>query len=288
MVIDGRKIAGEILARLKKCPASNKFLAVILVGDDPASASFVKQKENVARALGVDFRVIRLPQEVSEADLRAKVEELTRDDSPAGGCGGVILQLPLPAHINRDRVIAAIPFEKDADNLRGGDLVLSPAAGVVEEILKIVPTLSRTRDGIGENCKIENLSMAVVGLGFLVGKPITAWLKGKARELLTLDVSDDLARLKDADVVILGVGKAGLVRPEMLKDGALVIDFGYSRAADGKLHGDFSASQIGNWKPARPAGGLEIGNLRYTPVPHGTGPILVAKLFENFYVLNPE
>lgn len=266
MVIDGREIAGQIIEKLKKRPMPEKFLAAIVVGDDPATESFVKQKEIVAKELGVDFRVVRFPADILEARLIEEVKKIAEDQN----CGGVVLQLPLPAHLNRESVIEAIPIEKDVDALRGGDLVSPPAVGVVQEILKI------------ENCKIENLTVAVVGMGFLVGQPITWWLKGSTNshelaEVITLDIGDNLARLKDADVVILGVGKAGLVKPEMLKGGALVIDFGYSRGEDSVLHGDFDPSHES----------LAMSHkLRYTPVPHGTGPILVAKLFENFYVLN--
>lgn len=265
MVIDGEKIAEDIIAGLKRQPVPGKFLAAIVVGDDPASVSFMRQKEKVARELGVDFQIYRRPTSIDSGELGAEIEELAGEES----CGGIILQLPLPSRLDRARIIAMIPEEKDVDALRGGSAVPPPAVGVVHEII--------------ENCelKIENLTVAVVGMGFLVGQPVAKWFRGRAKELLTLDVGDDLARLKNADVVILGVGKAGLVKPEMLKENALVIDFGYSRGTDGTLYGDFDSSQIENWK-------LKIGNLRYTPVPHGTGPILVAKLFENFYLLNAD
>jgi len=273
MVIDGKKIANGIVARLKERPTPKKFLAIVLVGDDAASASFVKQKEKVARELGIDFRIARLSSSTNQETLVAEIGKLVRDEQ----CGGIVLQLPLPEHFDRDKIIAAIPPEKDVDNLRGDSLVLSPAAGVVQEILNFT------------HYSLPITAAAVVGHGFLVGQPIVGWLRGsansheladgRAKKVMVLDVGDDLAALKDADVVILGVGKAGLVTPAMLKPNALVIDFGYSRGPDGKLHGDFNASEIENWK-------LKIENLRYTPVPHGAGPILVAKLFENFYTLN--
>jgi methylenetetrahydrofolate dehydrogenase (NADP+)/methenyltetrahydrofolate cyclohydrolase len=261
MEIDGVKIAEEILARLKARPAPKRFLAAVLVGGDPASLSFVEQKGRVARELGVDFRATRLSADVSESELIAEIKKFAHEEE----CGGIILQLPLPASLGRDRIIAAIPPAKDVDNLRGGDLVPPPAAGVVEEILKT------------EKCQPRDKIVAVVGLGFLVGKPVAQWLKGKVKAPILLDIGDNLARLKDADIVILGAGKAGLVAPAMLKPGTLVIDFGCSRGADEKLHGDFSPSR---------ASLATSYKLRYTPTPGGTGPILVAKLFENFYALN--
>lgn len=264
MVIDGEKIAEKIIARLRKRPVPGKFLAAVLVGNDAASASFVRQKERVAKELGVDFRMKKLEADVAESAPIKTLKELGANED----CGGIILQLPLPARLNRGRIIAAIPSGKDVDALHG-KLVLPPAAGVVEEILT------------ANNYRLTTVSrVAVVGMGFLVGKPIAKWLKGKVRALITLDIGDDLARLKEADVVILGVGKANLIEPTMLKRSALVIDFGYSRKqmADGK------ARMAGDFDTSLSVDGYKL--LAYTPVPGGTGPILVAKLFENFYLLN--
>jgi methylenetetrahydrofolate dehydrogenase (NADP+)/methenyltetrahydrofolate cyclohydrolase len=253
MVIDGKRIAESVIAKLKARPIPAKYLAAVLVEDDPASASFVAQKGRVAKELGVDFRIEKLKADSTEDTLIETLKELGKD----GDCGGIILQLPLPAHLDRGRVVAAIPPEKDVDALRG-ELVLPPAVGVVEEILRTT------------RYSLSTTHVAVVGLGFLVGRPITKWLEGKTKELITLDIGDNLVRLKEADVVILGAGKAGLVKPDMLKNGAFVIDFGYSME-DGKLRGDFD-----------PEG---VEGISYTPTPGGTGPILVAKLFENFYTL---
>lgn len=266
-IIDGKKIAEGIIAELKKRPAPRKFLAALMVGSDPATESFVRQKEKIAKELGVDFRITRCVPDIAERELVDEIRKYADDEQ----CGGIILQLPLPAHLDRAQVIAAIPPEKDVDALRGEGPLTPPAAGVVQEILRI------------ENCKIENCRVAVVGMGFLVGRPIARWFKQSVRsqelaEVMTLDIGDDLGKIKDADVVVLGAGKAGFVKPAMLKSGALVIDFGYSRNASGALLGDFDASQPTNQSTN------ELIN--YTPTPGGTGPLLVAKLFENFYQLN--
>ncbi|KKU94470.1 MAG: Bifunctional protein FolD [Candidatus Jorgensenbacteria bacterium GW2011_GWA1_48_13] len=259
MVIDGKKIAEEILGDLKTRPRPAKFLAAVLVGDEPAMVSFVKQKEKIARVLSVDFRIRRLPENIKESDLRTEVLKVAGDKN----CGGLILQLPLPENVNRGEIIKIIPPEKDIDNLSGKSSVSSPAVGVVETIIQNL------------KFKIQNSRVAVVGLGFLIGKPVAEWLKGKCSELYSLDSSNDLGILKQADLVISGVGKAGFIKPEILKDGATVIDFGYD-FKDGKISGDFDAdSTTYNLQP-----------ITYTPTPGGTGPILVAKLFENFYKLN--
>jgi methylenetetrahydrofolate dehydrogenase (NADP+)/methenyltetrahydrofolate cyclohydrolase len=265
MTIDGKKIASEISENLKKCGAPNKFLAAFLVGDDAASVSFLKQKERAAKELGIDFRIYRFPEKTTQDELRKEILKITGHKN----CGGAIVQLPLPTHINRQYVLNVIPREKDIDVLgeralgafyAGRNPILPPAVGVVEEILK------------RENLELKNKKIAVVGLGFLVGKPISEWLKGKCAEIYLLDIGSDLDILKNADVAILGTGKAGLIKPKMVKENAFVIDFGYSNENDDKIRGDFEP-------PASET------NITYTPTPGGTGPILVAKLFENFYRL---
>jgi GxxExxY protein len=418
-IIDGKKIAAEILAKLKSRPAPKKFLAVFLVGDSPASLSFIKQKEKVAKELGVDFRLYKFPPEIKNDELRGEIRKIVDHKT----CGGAIVQLPLPEHINAQYVLNVIPREKDIDVLgeralgafyAGRNPVLPPAVGVVEEILKesqlyewhpnatnktrmiIEKELSykvngiffQVHDDLGRYCtekqygdvlekklKQEGISykreqgvsiggrlsnfvdfivedkiaidlkakpfvtkedyfqmkryleatglelglivnfrskylrpkrilnskigsgqepiriaseysdmfvgldylsqmrVVVVGRGSLVGRPAAVWLMGRAKELVVLGRGGDLSLLKDADLVVLGAGIAGLVKPEMLKPGAGVIDFGY----DGG-RGDFDPNQTPDARHQAPGW--------YTPTPGGTGPILVAKLFENFFKLN--
>ena len=255
MVIDGKKIASDIIERLKRQGAPKGFLAAFIAGDDSESICFLKQKENVANELGVDFRLYKFPKKVSGEEFRKEISKSAADKD----CRGIIVQLPLPSGINRNDILAAVPPEKDVDALRG-NLVLSPAAGVVEEILKT------------ENFELKNKKAVVVGLGFLVGKPVSDWLKEKCAELYCLDIGSDLSVLKQADLVILGTGQTGLIKPETLKDNVLVIDFGYG-TKDGKVSGDFNSMNIPD-------------SIRYTPTPGGTGPVLVAKLFENFLKLS--
>lgn len=264
MMIDGKKIAAEIIGALQKKRRPAKHLAVILVGNNASSLSFVRQKEKTAKKLDINFDVYRYPMDISGEKLREEILKIAGDNPAAAGYGGIILQLPLPKHLNREEIIKIIPPGKDVDNLTGKATVLAPAVSVVETII--------------ENCKlkIENLKVAVIGRGLLVGKPIALWLKNKTAEVSVYgnDAIDLKRKLKEVDVVISGVGKAGLFGPEDLKNGALVIDFGYDLKG-GKIFGDFDVSQSSNVS----------GQLSYTPTPGGTGPILVAKLFENFYKL---
>src|SRR3989338_523666 len=212
-IIDGKKIAFEIIDELKKLPKLEKFMAAILVGDNPASANFIRQKEKTAKELGVDFRIYNLLANLNNDQLRDEVRKIAEHKT----CGGVIVQLPLPEHINKHYILNVIPREKDVDVLGeralgafyvGRNPVLPPAIETVEEILSEV------------NCDLRDKKAAVVGAGFLVGKPIAVWLMNQVRELKIFEKNSDLSDLKNYDLIISGVGQAGLIKPEMLKDSA--------------------------------------------------------------------
>lgn len=267
--IDGGEIASRIIGRLKNTTPPAKFMAVFLVGDDPVSLNFINQKKEVAEILGVDFRLYQFPENIKNDELRERIRKIVSSKT----CGGAIVQLPLPSHLNPYYVLNVIPREKDIDVLgeraigafyAGRNPVLPPSVGTIEEILK--------ETGIEA---AEKLKVAVVGPGMLVGKPAALWVLGKAAEIIVIDKGGDLANIKEADLVILGAGKPGLVDASMLKPGAGVIDFGYRISPDRKIKGDFDEEK-------HPPKHLKF----YTPTPNGTGPILVAKLFENFYKLN--
>ncbi|MFA5173274.1 MAG: bifunctional 5,10-methylenetetrahydrofolate dehydrogenase/5,10-methenyltetrahydrofolate cyclohydrolase [Candidatus Paceibacterota bacterium] len=296
MKIEGKKIAEEIKERIRKSCAYRQagdrhggktpILAVVYAGENPASESFIKIKEKTAKELGVDFRVYEFSEEISNEKLREEVVKIGKQ----GVVGGMIVQLPLPQKINRQRILNAIPEEKDVDCLTeknlgkmagGREGILPPAAETVFEILKnckyqiandklqINSDLSIKKES-SEQKKLKTMKVAVVGAGFLVGKPIATWMTGKVKELAVFDEGSDLSELKKYDLVITGAGEAGIIKPEFLKEGAGVIDFGYD---EGK--GDLDASDE-----------KELEKLSfYTPTPGGTGPILVAKLFENFFKL---
>ncbi len=302
-IIDGKNIAQNIVGELKKQAMPQKIFAAVLVGNDPVNESFLKQKEKVAGELGIDFRIYRFPETSTGDSLRKEIGRIVSLKK----VGGVLIQLPMPSRINAQYVLNAIPREKDVDVLgeraigafyAGRNPVLPPAAAVVEEIIEncklppvarfdshqagqasLPPVWARFAMGDVFDGKIENLRIAVVGLGFLIGKPISVWLKGKCAEIYLLDKGSDFSILKNADLVISGVGKAGLIKPEMLKDNAGIIDFGYSTDENGKISGDFDTNSLMD-------SGYSLSF--YTPTPGGTGPILAAKIFENFYTLNNE
>lgn len=274
--VDGRQMAAEILEDLKKLPKPEKIFAAVLVGDDPRSISFLKQKEQVAKALGIDFRLYKLDPKLGNDGLRRAVRELVEKKS----VGGAIVQLPLPEGVNPSYVLNAVPREKDVDVLGERALgafynnrnpVLPPAVATVKTILGKVS--AKGGSASGGNVDLTKSVVAVVGLGKLVGKPVGLWLTGKCKELHLLGRNSDLAILSTCDVVVSGVGKAGIIRADMLKGGAGIIDFGYYYFPDGEVSGDFNSEDAEH---------LSF----YTPTPGGTGPILVAELFRNFYKLN--
>jgi methylenetetrahydrofolate dehydrogenase (NADP+)/methenyltetrahydrofolate cyclohydrolase len=264
MIIDGKKIAEEILRELKIFPKTKKFLAVFSVAPDEATKKFLNQKKKIADELGVDFRLYEFEASIKQDTLRREVYTIASHTT----CGGVVVQLPLPKTINAQYVLNVIPENKDVDVLgrrarelfeRGKNKVLPPAVSVVERILKI------------QKLKIKNLNVAIVGLGNLIGKPVSIYFKDKCKELILLDKGDNFTMLKKANVIVCGAGDAGVINTEMIKENVLMIDFGYG-TKDGKIMGDFDALNISE-------------SITYTPTPGGTGPILVAELFSNFFTL---
>jgi len=283
IIIDGKQISAEIVAELKQLPKPNKTLAAVFVGASEASESFLRQKSKLAAELGVDFTICRFSEDVSEDELKDEIKKIGDDEKT----GGMIIQLPLPSKFNRENILSALNPKKDVDGLRARDLNQDQ----IEKLAlsdKTKPLAVRTAETILDKIgfDIKDKIVAVVGRGLLVGKPIIQWLKGKCRELIVVDSKGDITRIRKADLVITGVGKAGLIKPEMLKDGAGVIDFGYSRceksepntndAKKKSICGDFDDSSLVNGHSS-----LSF----YTPTPGGTGPILVAELFRNFYEL---
>lgn len=276
MIIDGKTIATDIIERLRALPKPEKFFGAALVGDDPASLNFLKQKERVAHELGIEFRLHQLPLTMTTDALRAEIGRLASPKT----CGGFIVQLPLPESVNRYYVLNAIPKEKDVDCLSEAALgafytergkIAPPSVATVEKIL-----FHEHHEIFAHSGPLRELKAVVIGAGFLIGKPVGFWLQNRVAELVVLDASvkNIHDKLGDADIVIAGAGHANLFGASHLKDGAIVIDFGFNRTADGKNIGDFD--------PAR----ADEKGIHYTKTPGGTGPVLVAELFENFYKLN--
>jgi len=272
LIVNGRKIADDILRRLEKKTTPRKTFGILLIGDDQSSLEVIRMKIKIAKRLGIQTDFTRLPH---TATFRTVQKTITKILSTKNN-GGLLLQLPLPKGLDRAKVLALIPSDKDMDVIGEEGLKLfhqdknplaPPAVGTVQEILK------------KERFPLEKKTVAVVGLGLLVGRPIANWLKGRAKHLALYDAKRKFTSLKDADLVVSGVGHGGLIKPTYLKKGVGIIDFG-NDFRSGHLRGDFDAELL----ETKPELKKRIGF--YTPTPGGTGPIVIAKLFENFYKLN--
>lgn len=267
--IDGKAIAAavrqEVRAEVEELTKQGKTpgLAVIVVGDDPASRVYVNNKKKACAEAGIRSEEFALPAETTQEELLALVEELnTRDD-----IHGILCQLPLPKHLDDKAVIAAISPRKDVDAFHAanvgqiliGDYTFLPCtpAGVME-------LLHRT------DISVEGKHCVVIGRSNIVGKPMAMLLLHEnATVTICHSRTKNLAEIcREADVLVAAVGRAGFVTPDMVKPGAVVVDVGINRGADGKLCGDVD-----------PAVDEVAGYL--TPVPGGVGPMTIAMLLKN-------
>lgn len=266
-VIDGKAVAaalrGELAVKVAGLPYQ-PGLAVVLVGDDPASAVYVRSKDRAAREAGIAAHTIRMPADTTEAALLAEIARLNADDS----VDGILVQLPLPAGIRADAVIEAIDPAKDVDGFHpvNAGLLASGRAGLVPCTPKGVMRLL-AQAGVA----LAGARALVLGRSAIVGRPMAALLLG-ADATVTMAHSrtrDLAAECRRADVLVAAVGRAEMVRADWVAPGAVVIDVGINRLADGRLVGDVAYEEV-----ARVAGAI-------TPVPGGVGPMTIACLLEN-------
>lgn len=304
MIIDGKKLAGEISAELKKEFEKLPRLTIgaVLVGKNPASMSFLKQKSKAAGITGVNFKIFTFNPRIKTERLQKEILKLNNSKN----IDGIIIQLPLPEHIDAGKILGAISSSKDIDALSSAPRVLAPTVKAVKFIF--------------EKYKInyKNKAILIIGRGHLVGRPIYKWLAKKNKRVKNIDpvrekslqdpleVGRGLTRprlltgqaaeaahlrwtafsngvderqrnslqkfTRSADIIISGAGKGGLVKGAMIKKGSVLIDFGFDRQ-DGKIKGDFDFESCA--KKAK----------LITPVPGGMGPITVAMLFKNLVTL---
>lgn len=254
--INGNKLAEKIISVLKNKRTPKLELAAILIGQDKASLSFLKNKSEVAKQLGVKFNIYKLSDKLSQKEIEKNIYEINKKKTVSG----VIIQLPLPKKYNIASVLNIISPDKDTDALNSKtSQFLAPAVGALEFILKQI------------KFDLKNKKVVVVGSGHLVGRPVSDWMMNKVKKLTILNKGGfDIKSLKDADLVVTGAGEPDLIKGENLKKDVVVIDYGYGKK-NGKLAGDIEIKSI------------EKVASYFTPTPGGTGPIVVAKLFENFY-----
>ncbi|MCR5155621.1 MAG: bifunctional methylenetetrahydrofolate dehydrogenase/methenyltetrahydrofolate cyclohydrolase FolD [Butyrivibrio sp.] len=273
-LIDGKAISAQIKDELKERTRELKergievTLAVILVGEDPASQVYVRNKKRACEYIGYRSLSYELPADTTQEKLLELVEELNgRDD-----VDGILVQMPLPGHINEKAVIEAISPDKDVDGFHPVNVgrlcigeegfVSCTPAGVIQLIKRGCPDFDIT----GKEC-------VIVGRSNIVGKPMALLM---LRENATVTVAhsrtaDLKAVCKRADIIIAAVGKAGMITEDYVKEGAVVIDVGINRTEDGKLCGDVKFDEV-----SRIAGAI-------TPVPGGVGPMTIAMLMNNCY-----
>ena len=264
MIVDGNKIAEDMYATLKTRHAHFKRslnLGIIVGGTDPVIESFVRIKARAAKHLDVQMVRVDLPAEATTEDTIEAVRAL------APQVDGLIVQLPLPKSIDTNAILSEIPHDKDVDAINpvaeNENLVDSPVALAVVEILK--------RFGV----PIRGKCVVVVGNGRLVGAPAAALLKKLGAEVSKFTLEQgSIEDLKDADIVVLGAGNPGFIKPEHIKEGVALIDAGASESK-GKVVGD-----------ADPACAKKAS--LFTPVPGGVGPIAVAMIFRNLFDLIEE
>lgn len=269
--IDGKAIAKQVRKEVAKTAAAfadkagrKASLHVVLVGDDPASQVYVRAKERAASKAGIDGTVHRLPAATTQAALLALVGRLSADD----GVDGILVQLPLPEHLDAQPVLDALSSDKDVDGL-----TTENAGRLMDGRPGLRPcTPSGCMRLIKEaGCDPTGKRALVVGRSLLVGKPIALMLL-EANATVTIAHSrtvDLAARVAEADIVIAAVGRPEMIQGEWLKEGAVVIDVGINRNDEGKLLGDV------HYETALASAGA------ITPVPGGVGPMTIAMLLSN-------
>ncbi|MBO5570869.1 MAG: bifunctional methylenetetrahydrofolate dehydrogenase/methenyltetrahydrofolate cyclohydrolase FolD [Clostridia bacterium] len=268
-MIDGKGIAAQIreACRLKaeelKTRGIEPCLAVVLVGDDPASQVYVRNKENACKAAGIRSLVIRLQENSTQNEL----EQIIRDLNADAAVHGILVQLPLPKQLDEKRILNLIDPNKDVDgfhpvnmgSLLTGESVVAPCTPLgVMELLRAC------------RIQVEGKHAVIVGRSNIVGKPMAALLlAANATVTVCHSRTKELEKYtKDADILVAAVGKPHFIKAEMVKPGAVVIDVGINRV-DGKLMGDVDTEAV-----AAKAGWV-------TPVPGGVGPMTIAMLLFN-------
>lgn len=268
-IINGKKIAAEILrlasrrvARLKKS-GLRPSLAVVLVGDDKSSEIYVRRKAEAAKKIGLEFFLHKFPSDIGLTELLRKIEEIQNNKK----ISGLIVQLPLPANLNTQKILNSIREELDVDCLNEKNfqkladktaIIYPPTPAAILFILQKL------------DVKIQDKKVAIIGAGPLVGKPLAVIMETLGARVTILDsrTKNTGAVCREADIIVSGAGKKDLVRGNMIKKGAVVIDAGIS-FENGRMYGDV------NMKEAK-----KIAKY-VTPTPGGVGPVTVACLLAN-------
>ncbi|WP_302793929.1 bifunctional methylenetetrahydrofolate dehydrogenase/methenyltetrahydrofolate cyclohydrolase FolD [Eubacterium ventriosum] len=269
-IIDGKQISLDIKNELKEKVAKYKeqgieiTLAVVKVGNDPASAVYVRNKEKACEYVGINSKTLALPEETTEEELLNAVKELNEDKN----VNGILVQLPLPKHIDESKVLLTIDSTKDVDGFHPvnvGKMVIGEDTFLPCTPAGIIEMIKRT------DIDIEGKECVVIGRSNIVGKPMAMlMLKENATVTIAHSRTKDLKEVtKRADIIVAAIGKAKFVTADYVKEGAVVIDVGMDRDENGKLCGDVDFESVSKVASA------------ITPVPGGVGPMTVTMLLVN-------
>lgn len=268
-ILDGKKLSLKIQEELKEKVSSLKTkpcLAVILVGDDKASQVYVRNKEKAAQYIGINTTTYKLEESTSTEDLLALIDKLNKDSS----VNGILTQLPLPKHIDKERALLSILPEKDVDGFHPtnmGHLWLGKPRLVPCTPAGIIRLLDTYK------IPIDGKNAVVIGRSSIVGKPIAQLLlERNATVTLTHSHTHNLKDIvKNADIVVVAIGKPKFVTKDFIKEGAVVIDVGINRDENNKLVGDVDFENV-----------KDLTSF-ISPVPGGVGPLTVSMLMEQTY-----
>ena len=264
--IDGKALAEKVRAQVAddvRAYGEPVCLATILVGDDPASHVYVGSKHKASHEAGIESRDHRFPADTSESEILDLIAELNADDA----VDGILVQLPLPEHMDEPKVLRAVDPEKDVDGFH----VINAGLLYLGEPHLVPATPSGVMVMLAEHgIELKGKDAVVIGRSEIVGKPMAMLLLAEHATVTichsrTVDLA---AHTRRADILVAAVGRAGLVTPDMVKPGAVVIDVAMNRKADGKLVGDVDPAVF------------DVAGLM-TPVPGGVGPMTIAMLLRN-------
>lgn len=267
MLLNGSQLAEEILKQLKeqRVKLPKLTLASFLIGITPEKEKFLEIKKHFAEKLGIEFRLYPVDETWKRQKIRQYIHEVIKHPS----IQGALIQLPLPTHLPTQYFLNSIPPEKDVDCLASRSLGLYYTdRGLIRPPAVTVVDFLRQKF----NLEFEEKTVVIVGYGNLTGKPLTHYFATQKSTVIVINEKTSIPEkfYRDADVIVSGVGRPQLVKE--CKKGAVIIDFGYT-VTNGKIAGDVDVDRLKN----------QAGFI--TPTPNGTGPILVAKLLENFIKL---
>jgi len=270
MIVDGKKIAEEIKRELQKKISTMSYiptLAIVIVGDNYSSKQFINLKKCFAKEIGISTQLMCLPEKNTNTKT---LINLLKKLNTNNDISGIVIQLPLPSHLDTLAILNSISINKDVDLLgsfasekfnKGDSQILPPVIGAFEKILK------------HEDVEIKNKKVVIVGKGSLVGKPSAVWFSqmGAGVRVVDRSIEDISVFTREADILVLGAGSPSLITPDMIKKNVVILDAGTSEVS-GKLLGDADIACASKCSV-------------FAPTPGGVGPITVAMIFKNLLTL---